>query len=512
MEWDLFICYASEDKRDFIQPLVKKLVFCGLKVWYDDDILVLGDSLRRSIDKGLSKSRYGIVVLSPFFFEKEWPQKELDGLVAREREGIKVILPIWHKVEFGDVVKYSPTLADRIAAKSSEGIDEVVNKVQRSIQRKNESTAIDSSKYYQDLSEEEANVLLSALHFGGEIKIIETGQIGRFLQIGDRDYYDINHPEIRISYLEVLNKLIGRDLVFQETERWFNLTKIGFEYARSFETNDLMEKAWYYYENEKNYTESIRLYREIVKKYPKSETSKEAQKMIGINYLHLDDSINAELELKKCIDMRNDFSSAFFYYGEALQKNKKFQEAKTAFEHSLSKPDTPDWIKAKAPEKMKLCIKKIIMKMALLADEKYKVEQAKINANIEIKENNLKERKGIQGLRWSSVLARELLNINITEARRKIGLRLKLDKDIIFSGQPIKSDEDIAFLYNRLKVIADPEREALKKKIMVIYKECHTENLLSTDTCKIDDEIDMLMQERLTDLKVEKEQVLKEHE
>ncbi len=93
MKWDLFICHASEDKRDFIQPLVKKLVSCGLKVWYDDDILVLGDSLRRSIDEGLSKSRYGIVVLSPSFFEKEWPQKELDGLVAREREGIKGNLP-----------------------------------------------------------------------------------------------------------------------------------------------------------------------------------------------------------------------------------------------------------------------------------------------------------------------------------------------------------------------------------------------------------------------------------
>ncbi len=508
MEWDLFICHASEDKRAFIQPLVKKLVSCGLKVWYDDDILVLGDSLRRSIDKGLSKSRYGIVVLSPSFFEKEWPQKELDGLVAREREGIKVIFPIWHKVEFNDVVKYSPTLADRIAAKSSEGIDEVVDKVKRSIRDKSESTTIDSSEYYRDLSEEEANVLLLSLHSGGEIKIIETDQIGKFLQIGDRDHFDINHPEIRISYLEALKRLIERDLVFQETERWFNLTKIGFEYARSFETNDLMEKAWHYYDNEKNYTESTKLYRDIVKKNPESGTSKEAQKMIGINYLHQDDSINAELELKKCIDMGNGFSSAFFYYGEALLKNKKFQEAITAFEHSLSKPDTPDWIKAKAPEKMKLCGKEIITKMALLADKKYEDKKSKINAEIEMEEKNLIEQKSTQGLRGSSVLAKELLNMNIAETRRKIGLRLELDKNIIFSGQPIKSDEDIEFLYNRLNVIADSEREALKGKIMVIYKECHAENLLSTDTCKIDKEIDMLLQGCLTDLKIEKEQVL----
>lgn len=139
--------------------------------------------------------------------------------------------------------RYSPTLADRIAAKNSKGIDEVGDKVQSSIQEKNESTAIDSSKYYRDLSEEEVNVLLAALHSGGEIKIIEEDQTGKFLQIGNRDFYDIKHPEIRISYLEALKRLIGRDLVFQETERWFSLTKAGFEYAKKPEIDDLMKKA-----------------------------------------------------------------------------------------------------------------------------------------------------------------------------------------------------------------------------------------------------------------------------
>jgi len=52
----------------------------GARVWYDEFTLKIGDSLRRSIDKGLTKSRYGIVVLSPAFFKKEWAQKELDGL------------------------------------------------------------------------------------------------------------------------------------------------------------------------------------------------------------------------------------------------------------------------------------------------------------------------------------------------------------------------------------------------------------------------------------------------
>jgi hypothetical protein len=40
------------------------------------------------------ESRFGVVILSPAFFAKEWPNKELDGLVAREDSRGKVILPI----------------------------------------------------------------------------------------------------------------------------------------------------------------------------------------------------------------------------------------------------------------------------------------------------------------------------------------------------------------------------------------------------------------------------------
>ena len=101
----------------------------GLKVWYDDFVLKVGDSLRREIDKGLAQSRYGVVVLSPYFFAKHWPQKELDGLAAKEQLGKKVILPVWHNIDKEEIVSYSPTLADIVAAKSNEGIETVTNKI-----------------------------------------------------------------------------------------------------------------------------------------------------------------------------------------------------------------------------------------------------------------------------------------------------------------------------------------------------------------------------------------------
>lgn len=117
--YDAFISHASEDKQEFVKPLAEKLSDLGLTIWYDEFELKVGDSLRRSIDRGLVNSKYGIVILSRNFFSKNWPQYELDGLTAREIDGRKVILPIWYGITEKDVLKYSPSLADKIAIDSS---------------------------------------------------------------------------------------------------------------------------------------------------------------------------------------------------------------------------------------------------------------------------------------------------------------------------------------------------------------------------------------------------------
>jgi hypothetical protein len=111
---DAFISHASEDK-DFVKPLAEALFSLGVDVWYDTFVLTVGDSLRKSIDQGLVSSRFGIVVLSKAFFEKRWPNYELNGIVAREMNGRKVILPVWRELTHDDVLKYSPPLADKVA-------------------------------------------------------------------------------------------------------------------------------------------------------------------------------------------------------------------------------------------------------------------------------------------------------------------------------------------------------------------------------------------------------------
>ncbi len=118
-EYDLFISHASEDKDEIVRELAESLIKQGVKVWYDEFELKIGDSLRKKIDNGLINSRYGIVIISPSFIKKNWTGDELDGMVAKEMNGHKVILPIWHKITKDEVLKFSPTLADKMALNTS---------------------------------------------------------------------------------------------------------------------------------------------------------------------------------------------------------------------------------------------------------------------------------------------------------------------------------------------------------------------------------------------------------
>ena len=130
MSFDVFICHASEDKEAVARPLAEALRSRGLSVWLDEVEIRLGDSLRQKIDEGLLTSTFGVVILSPNFFKKQWAQWELDGLAARETSsGTKVLLPVWHQVGHAEVAAHSPLLASKRAARISDGLEQVADEV-----------------------------------------------------------------------------------------------------------------------------------------------------------------------------------------------------------------------------------------------------------------------------------------------------------------------------------------------------------------------------------------------
>lgn len=128
--YDVFLSHASEDKESFVRPFAEKLRAAGVTPFYDEMTLNWGDSLRRRIEEGLARSRFGVVVLSKNFFAKEWPQRELDGLVQLELQGHGRILPIWHEISKDEVTRHSPMLADKLALNTALlTIDEIVAKL-----------------------------------------------------------------------------------------------------------------------------------------------------------------------------------------------------------------------------------------------------------------------------------------------------------------------------------------------------------------------------------------------
>lgn len=113
-EFDIFISHASEDKT-VARKITENLNDSGVKVWFDENVLRLGDDLREGIENGINNSRFALIILSHNFFKKEWPRNELNGFFSRINEGKKIILPIWHQVTQEEVAKYSPIVANKKA-------------------------------------------------------------------------------------------------------------------------------------------------------------------------------------------------------------------------------------------------------------------------------------------------------------------------------------------------------------------------------------------------------------
>ena len=134
MDFDIFLSHASEDKASVVRPLVSLLRARNLRVWLDESELKLGDSLRAAIDRALSRSRFGLVVLSPAFLSKQWTRKELSALVARDAASADtVILPIWHNLTARQVAKAVPMLADAVAVSTAQGLSHVADRVELAV-------------------------------------------------------------------------------------------------------------------------------------------------------------------------------------------------------------------------------------------------------------------------------------------------------------------------------------------------------------------------------------------
>lgn len=140
-KWDAFISHASEDKDDFVRPLVTSLRRRRLSVWYDEFELRVGHSLSREIDRGMDASACGILVLSPAFLERKgWTDWEMQGIIDRHVNDEAVILPVLYRLTPEAVRRHSPALANIWALKAEAGVGEVAKALAQRIRTVRETT------------------------------------------------------------------------------------------------------------------------------------------------------------------------------------------------------------------------------------------------------------------------------------------------------------------------------------------------------------------------------------
>lgn len=130
MGWDVFISYASEDRVKAATPLKEALEAAGLSVWIDKEQVKIGEGFRRSIDVGLGHSKHGVVILSPRFFAKPWPQQELDAIFERHvNSGRRVLIPVVLDMTADEIRTHSSLLAGMKLLFVKDGLQSVVQDI-----------------------------------------------------------------------------------------------------------------------------------------------------------------------------------------------------------------------------------------------------------------------------------------------------------------------------------------------------------------------------------------------
>lgn len=127
--FDVFICHASEDKEAVARPLVQQLKAIGLRVWYDEDEILAGESVRAAVDKGLSCSRFVVLIVSEKFFEPRWAPNEYSGASATGKE----LIPVRHGITPEELAARSPLLGDKKSISTDLGLDAVAREITRRV-------------------------------------------------------------------------------------------------------------------------------------------------------------------------------------------------------------------------------------------------------------------------------------------------------------------------------------------------------------------------------------------
>lgn len=127
--YDLFLCHAWDDRLEAAKKLHGLLEDQGVSVWFSEKDILLGQPFMREIDKGLAKTRIGLVLITPAFLKRVGDggvsELELSELLSRD-----LLIPVAHGVTYDEIRTVSPLLGSRNGLSTDEdSMEDIAKKI-----------------------------------------------------------------------------------------------------------------------------------------------------------------------------------------------------------------------------------------------------------------------------------------------------------------------------------------------------------------------------------------------
>lgn len=232
---DIFICHASEDKINVVYPLIERLECHNVSYWLDKTEIRWGDSITQKINDGLVNSRYGVVILSKSFLNKNWPQRELNALLNIEASNGKAkILPLIYG-DSGELLKNLPLLNDKMFLNWDDGIDSIIYELQRKLDDNFHSFPVNKGDEIKNLYTE-ALLKMHDLLFSDAKRILGSYRSNKpdnikiqliliVCELAEKPLYSL-----RREYIDSLSKKLNSNFYYKEPLTIFLLAILHLEY------------------------------------------------------------------------------------------------------------------------------------------------------------------------------------------------------------------------------------------------------------------------------------------
>lgn len=123
-----YIIHAGEDRNIAIE-ISNELIKNGYDVWLDLSNLNSGELVTTGINRGIKDSDYAIVIVSPSYLKKGFPNIEFASFLLKKKLYNNTIIPIWHDIDLEQVRIEEPLLSCFVGIESKIGISNIIKNI-----------------------------------------------------------------------------------------------------------------------------------------------------------------------------------------------------------------------------------------------------------------------------------------------------------------------------------------------------------------------------------------------